>query len=134
FKFNTAISAIMELVNEIYQHLETDIGEAVKTVVLLISPFAPHLAEEMWVLLGNKEGILRSQWPKYEAGLLQEETVTVVIQINGKLRSKVEVPADISEEKLKETVLADEKTKTWLQGKPARKFIIVPKKLVNIVV
>ncbi|MCX5702667.1 MAG: leucine--tRNA ligase [Candidatus Omnitrophica bacterium] len=158
FKFNTAISGIMELVNEIYLaigHRSQDAGqnpeacsmpacriggqpesieEAIRTVVLLVSPFAPHLAEEMWQELGNQESILRSPWPKYDTALLQGETVTMVIQINGKLRSKVEVAADISETKLKEIVLSDEKTKPWIKDKPIRNFIIVPQKLVNIVV
>jgi len=134
FKFNTAISRIMELVNVIYQNLNTDITEAVKTVVLLISPFAPHLAEEMWQRLGNKESIIHSKWPKYEERFLQEELITMVIQVNGKLRSKVQVPADISEDKLKECVLADEKLKPWIKNRPIKNFIIVPKKLVNIVV
>jgi len=134
FKFNTAIAGIMELVNEIYQDLTCDIAEAVKTTVILISPFAPHLAEEMWQKLGHKESILKAGWPRYDAKFLQEEVLTMVIQVNGKLRSKVKVPADISEEKLKEVILADEKIKPWIQGKPIKNFIIVPKKLVNIVI
>ncbi|MDP3732143.1 MAG: leucine--tRNA ligase [Candidatus Omnitrophota bacterium] len=134
FKFNTAISAIMELVNEIYQNLDMDIFEAVKVVILLISPFAPHLAEEMWQRLGNKESILKAGWPKYEEKFLVEEVITIVVQVNGKLRSKVEVPADINEEKLKELVLADEKLKPWIKDSPIKNFIIVPKKLVNIVI
>ena len=134
FKFNTAISAIMELVNEIYQNLNTDITEAVKIVILLISPFVPHLAEEMWQRLGNKESVLRAQWPKYIEKFLEEEVITMVIQVNGKLRSKVQVPADISDDKLKELVLGDEKTKSWIKNQPLKNFIIVPKKLVNIVI
>jgi len=134
FKFNTAIAGIMELVNEIYQDLTCDIAEAAKTTVILISPFAPHLAEEMWQKLGHKESILKAGWPRYDAKFLQEEVLTMVIQVNGKLRSKVKVPADISEEKLKEVILADEKIKPWIQGKPIKNFIIVPKKLVNIVI
>lgn len=134
FKFNTAIASIMELVNEIYQNLNTDISEAVKTTVLLISPFAPHLAEEMWQKLGNKESILKAPWPEYEERLLQEEIITMVVQVNGKLRSKIQVPADIKEDKLKELVLTDEKLKPWIKDKPIKNFILVPKKLVNIVV
>ncbi len=134
FKFNTAISGIMELVNEIYRNLDTDITEAVKAVILLISPFAPHLAEEMWQRLGNKESILKAEWPKFEEKFLEEKVITIVIQINGKLRSKVEVPTDISEDKLKELVLADEKLKPWLKAQPVKNFIIVPKKIVNIVI
>ena len=134
FKFNTAIAAIMELVNEIYQDLNADIAEAVKTAVILLSPFTPHLAEEMWQKLGNKESILKTPWPKYDEKFLKEEIITLVIQVNGKLRSKIEVPVDIAEDKLKELVLADEKLKPWIQGKPIKNFILVPQKLVNIVV
>lgn len=134
FKFNTAISQIMELVNEIYQNLDGSIGEALKVTVLLISPFAPHFAEEMWQRLGNKKSILKSAWPKYTEKLLQEEFITLVIQVNGKVRSKIEVPAGIAEDELKALVLADEKIKSWLQNKPPKNFILVPKKLVNLVV
>jgi len=134
FKFNTAISAIMELVNEIYQNLDADIFEAVKTVTLLVSPFMPHLAEEMWQELGNKETILKAAWPKCEEKFLQEAIITMVIQVNGKVRSKVEVPADTKDDKLKEIVLADEKVKSWIKGQPVKNFIIVPKKIVNIVI
>ena len=134
FKFNTAISSVMELVNEIYQNLDTDISEAVKTVVILLSPFVPHLAEEMWQRLGNKESVFKTEWPKYEARFLQEEIITIVIQVNGKLRSKVEVPPNINEDKLKELLLSDEKLKPWIKDKPIKNFIIVPQKLVNIVV
>ncbi|MDD4980229.1 MAG: leucine--tRNA ligase [Candidatus Omnitrophica bacterium] len=134
FKFNTAISRIMELVNEIYQNLDADITEAVKTAVLLISPFTPHLAEEMWQKLGHKESILAAGWPKYEEKFLREDSVTIIVQVNGKLRLKVEAPADISEDKLKELVLSDEKLKPWIKGQPIKNCIIVPKKLVNIVI
>jgi len=134
FKFNTAISRIMELVNVIYQNLNLDISEAVKTVILLATPFVPHLTEEMWHRLGNKESILRAAWPKYEESLLQEKLVTMVIQVNGKLRSKVEVSTDISEDKLKELVLADEKLKPWIKDLSIKNFIVVPQKLVNIVI
>jgi leucyl-tRNA synthetase len=134
FKLNTAISRIMELVNEIYQNLTTDITEAVKTVILLASPFVPHITEEMWQRLGHKESIISSLWPKYEEKYLQEELITIVIQVNGKLRSKVEVPPDVSEDRLKELVLADEKLKPWIKDRPIKNFVIVPKKLVNIVI
>jgi len=134
FKFNTAISGIMELVNEIYQNLNSDISSAVKTTVLLLSPFAPHLAEEIWQLLGNKGSILDAGWPSYDKKFLEESSVTMVIQVNGKVRSKIEVPKGTPEEKLKDLVLADERLKTWLAGKAVKKFIIVPEKLINLVI
>jgi leucyl-tRNA synthetase len=131
FKFNTAIASIMELVNEIYKNLDADIGQAFKTVILLLSPFTPHFCAELWQMIGNKQDM---QWPAYDPAMLVEETVTIVIQVNGKLRSKIDVPADISEDRLKELVLADDKLKPWIQGRPVKNFILVPKKLVSIVV
>ena len=132
FKFNTAIAAMMEFTNAIYQ-LGAD-KEVFKNLVLLISPIAPHFAEELWQTLGNKESIFKSEWPKYDLAMLIEETVTIVIQVNGKMRSKIDLPADIEESRLKELVLADEKLKPWIQDKPIRNFIYVPQKIVNIVV
>jgi len=131
FKFNTAIASMMELTNAIYQ-LGAD-RQVFANFILMLAPFVPHFAEEIWQGLGNKESILKSEWPKYNAELLIEETVTVVIQVNGKLRSKIDCPADMAEDKLKELVLADEKLKPWIQNKPIKNFIFIPQKLVNIV-
>jgi len=132
FKFNTAIASLMECVNAIYQ-LGADKGVFLNLIIML-SPFVPHFAEELWQRLGNKESVVKAQWPKYDPQMLVEETVTIVIQVNGKLRSKIEVPSDISEDKLKELVLADAKLKPWMQNKPIKDFILVPKKLVNLVI
>jgi len=132
FKFNTAIASLMELTNAIYQHgADKDIFSK---LVILLSPIAPHFAEELWQILGNQESIFKASWPKYDAGLLVEENVELVIQINGKVRSKIKVPLDISESSLKELVLKDEKLIPWLGNKPPKKFIVVPRKLVNIVI
>jgi leucyl-tRNA synthetase len=132
FKFNTAIASLMELTNAIYQSGADK--EVLTNLVLMISPIAPHFAEEMWQILGNKESICKAGWPKYDPAMLVEDVVTVVVQVNGKLRSKVDVPADIAEDKLKELVLSDEKLLPWIEGKLIRNFVIVPKKLVNIVI
>ncbi len=132
FKFNTAIASMMELTNVIYQ-LGAD-KEVFSKLIIMLSPIAPHFCEELWQGLGNKESIVKSVWPEYDPKMLIEETVTVVIQVNGKVRSKVDVPADIAEDKLKSLVLADEKLKPWIQGKPVRNFILVPKKLINLVI
>jgi len=132
FKFNTAIASLMELVNAIYQSGVNK--EVFLNLTLLLSPIAPHFCEEVWQRLGNKESIIKAKWPKYDPRMLIEETVTMVIQVNGKVRAKIEAPADISEDKLKELVLAEEKLKPWIQGKPLKNFILVPQKLVNIVV
>jgi len=132
FKFNTAISGLMEYVNAMYQQGADKENFAV--LVRLLAPFAPHFCEELWQGMGNKESVFKATWPKYDPGMLVEDTVTIVVQVNGKLRSKIDVPADISEDKLKEAILADEKLKPWIEGKSIRNFIIVPKKLANIVV
>ncbi|MGE4357363.1 MAG: leucine--tRNA ligase [Candidatus Omnitrophota bacterium] len=140
FKFNTAIARIMELVNEIYNQKSgggegtEELREAIETVVILLSPFVPHICEEMWEKLGHKETILRTPWPEYKEELLKEETITLVIQVNGKVRSKLEVPSAISDEELKKLVLADDKVKKWIGDKPVKNFIIVPGRLVNVVI
>jgi len=132
FKFNTAIASLMELTNAIYQ-LGAD-KEVFSNLVIMLSPITPHFAEELWEVLGNKESIFKAAWPKHDPNLLVEENVELVIQVNGKVRNKIEVPRGITEEKLKELVLKDEKLAPWLAGKPLKKFIVVPQKLVNIVV
>jgi len=140
FHFNTAISAVMELVNAIYNEIGKDgkigpfAGKAVKTAVILLSPFIPHIAEEMWEMLGNKPSVFKLEWPRYDEGLIKEKRNVIPIQINGRLRSKIEVDADIQEEVLKKAVLADEKVGKWVGGKPVKKFIIVPERLVNIII
>jgi len=132
FKFNTAIASLMELVNTIYQS-DTD-KEVFSNLIIMLGPFVPHFSEEAWQMMGNQESIFKTPWPKYDPHMLVEETVTIVIQVNGKLRSKIDAPSDISEDKLKELVLADAKLKPWIQNKPIKSFILVPKKLVNLVV
>ena len=139
FHFNTAISAIMELVNEIYQQKtedgrqRTELEEAVKVVVILLAPFVPHIAEEMWQRLGNEQSIFRRPWPGYEEEAIKREEMTMVVQINGKLRTKLTVSAEISEEELKTKVLAEERIKNWIKDKAVKNCIIVPQKLINIV-
>jgi len=132
FKFNTAIASLMELTNVIYQQGAD--REVYSNLVKLISPVAPHFAEELWLTLGNKESIFKAEWPNFDPKMLVEDTVTIVIQVNGKVRSKLDIPTDLSEDKLRTFVLSDDKLKSWLEGKPVKKFIIVPKKLVNIVI
>ncbi len=139
FKFNTAISAVMELVNDSYTALEKKndlaaVKEAAKTAVLLLSPFTPHICEQLWQNLGNNKTIFKQEWPKHNKDSIKEEQLTIPVQINGKLRSKVIVPFDIGEEELKDKVFQDEAVKKWLMGKQHRKIIVIPKRLVNIVV
>jgi leucyl-tRNA synthetase len=146
--FNTCISAIMELVNALYAYEESaarasDGGGAAHTsllaevqhsLVLLLAPFAPYLAHELWEMLGENDNLLKAPWPKFDAELAKEEELEIPVQINGKLRSRVIVPADASESTVLERVLGDDKVKAALAGKQIVKKIYVPGKLVNIVV
>jgi leucyl-tRNA synthetase len=132
FKFNTAIAGFMELTNAIYQFgADKDVFSK---LLIMLSPIVPHFSEELWEILGNKESIFKSAWPKHDPGLLIEENVELVIQVNGKVRSKIEVSRGISDYKLKELVQKDEKLIPWFEGRPPKKIIIVPQKLINIVI
>ncbi len=132
-RFNTAISSLMILVNEVSVNKEQLTEKNLKTLLLLLVPFAPHLTEELWQRLTYKNSIHTQSWPKYDSKLIKEETFTMVIQVNGKVREKIEVDADISEEKAKKLALSQEKIKKWLGGKKVKKIIFVPGKLINIV-
>ncbi|MEW6102116.1 MAG: leucine--tRNA ligase [Candidatus Omnitrophota bacterium] len=132
FKFNTAIASLMEFVNVIYQSGADE--EIISSLIIMLSPFAPHFSEELWERMGNKERIYKTKWPEYDPKMLIEETVTIIIQVNGKVRSKIDIPSDMAEDKLKELALADEKLRPWIQGKPVKNLIVVPRKLVNIVI
>ncbi len=144
FHFNTAISSIMELMNLLYQLEEKRekpdaltagvMKEAAETVVILLSPFVPHICEEMWEGLGHGESVTKTPWPRFDRDLIQEEEFLMVIQVNGKLRSRITVGSDASEEEIKEAVVSNPRVLEILQGKKIRKFIVVPRKLVNLVV
>jgi leucyl-tRNA synthetase len=142
FHFNTAISAVMELVNEIYLSEIKDNGddgsrrvmrEAVETVVILLSPFVPHFAEELWEALGNRESIIKARWPEYDPGAVLEEEILIVIQVNGKLRDRMTIPASYGEEEVKAWALKSERIRKLVEGKEIKRVILVPRKLVNIV-
>jgi leucyl-tRNA synthetase len=144
--FNTCISAIMELVNALYAYEEANsarqstaertaiLVEVQRDLVLLLAPFAPYLAHELWEMLGEKSDLLRSPWPEYDAALAKEEELEIPVQINGKLRGRVTVPSDASETLVVEGALADEKVKSAIAGKRIVKTIYVPAKLLNLVV
>lgn len=145
FNFNTAISAIMELVNAVYGYLnETGDGErecftpllrqVLESIVLLLAPFAPHIAEELWHRCGFEESVHRQKWPAYEARFLQVEEAEIVIQVNGKVRGRILVPVDSPEDALLAEARRHEKVLPYLKGKEVVKTITVPGKLVNIVV
>ena len=141
--FNTSIAAIMELVNALYGAEEQIAGGGVppsrlrelqRTLVLLLAPFAPYLAHELWEVLEEKSNLLRASWPQYDPALAKEEEVEIAVQVNGKLRTRLTVPADSSEETLRQLALTDEKVRASLDGKQVVKAIVVPGKLVNFVV
>ena len=103
-------------------------------MIILLAPIAPHIAEELWGKMGAGESVFETSWPRYDATAIIKEEFPIVIPVNGKLRSKIAVTADLSDEQIQELALADEKTKKWIEGKEIKKVIVVPKKLVNVVV
>jgi leucyl-tRNA synthetase len=141
--FNTCISAIMELVNVLYG-AEGSIAknlvpvpflaEVQRDAVLLLAPFAPYLAHELWEMLGEKGNLLKAPWPKYDAALAKEEEIEIPVQVNGKLRGRIVVPADAEGSFVLDRALADEKVKAAISGKQIIKKIYVPGKMVNLVV
>ncbi len=132
-RFNTAISAMMVFVNEALKW-EIRPRSVMETFVLLLSPFAPHIAEELWEKLGHEQTLAYEPWPEYDEALIQEDTVEVVVQVNGKLRYKLQVPRDLPREALEKQALENERISTLIDGKQVVKVIVVPNKLVNIVV
>ncbi|MCC7429407.1 leucine--tRNA ligase [bacterium] len=142
FHFNTAIARMMELVNEIYKYFSlpkenqnpATVREVITKLVLAFAPFAPHLSEEMWRDLGNTDSIFKESFPKYDESKLQKEMVEIVLQVNGKIREKIEAERDLGTKLVEEIALSNEKIKTFTDGKQILKVIVVPNKLVNIVV
>lgn len=140
FTFNTGVSAIMELVNGLYHYrdkAEQDpalLKDAIDSLLILLAPFAPHISEELWHALGHQTSVHTQAWPEYDEEALVAEEVEVVLQINGKVRDRLKVAANLSREELEKTVLAMEKAQQNMQGKQVVKVITVPGKLVNIVV
>jgi len=140
FHFNTAIAGLMELVNEISSFLPQkdedweSLRFALEKTVLLLSPFAPHTAEELWVALGNRPSIFEEKWPDWDEELAREEEIELVIQINGKLRSKLMIPVGIADDEIRAMALQESKIKDIVGGKAIKKIIIVKGKLVNIVI
>lgn len=141
FNFNTAISSIMELVNDtnkFKENLSTDnkkalLAEAIEKIIVLLAPFAPYITEELWDMIGHTESVHSVRWPKYDKEALVKDEVEVVIQVNGKLRDKMKVSAEITKEELEKVALDSDKVKDFIEGKQVRKVIVIPKKLVNIV-
>jgi leucyl-tRNA synthetase len=134
FAFNTPISAVMELVNEIQRSPEEQGARfAAETAVSLIQPYAPHIAEELWQVLG-RERLWETRWPEPDPALLVEDEIEVVVQVNGKVRDRLHVAAEISEDELVALARASERARAHLNGGEPRKTIVVPGKLVNFVI
>jgi leucyl-tRNA synthetase len=132
-RFNTAIAAMMEFTNHLTK-LEVRPKAVIDPFVLILAPFAPHIAEELWRALGHTDTLAYEKWPHADLALLKADTIEVPIQVNGKLRSKLTVPADSDEKALEMAALADDKVKTFINGKQVKRVIVAKGKLVNIVV
>ena len=138
-QFNTAISAVMELVNAMYtyKHHSNDDGlskQVYETIVLLLSPFTPHLCEEVWSILGHKDCVSVAQWPEYDEKYIKQDTIEIPVQVNGKLKGKVSIDVTADEQTVKNIVLNDEKLKAIFEGKNIVKFIYVKNKIINVVI
>jgi leucyl-tRNA synthetase len=143
YKYNTAISSLMILMNQLdkYQVTGTNgekqaiLNQAARDIIRLLAPFAPHMGEELWQMTGAREkSVILAGWPVHDEEAMKADTIEVVIQVNGKLRSKIKVDADIDSRELETLVLVDENVKKFIDGKPVKKFIYVPGKLANVVV
>ena len=131
FKFNTAISQLMICFNEMEKRVIT--RKQWEEYLKLLAPFAPHMAEELWERLGNKESIFKSSWSKHDEELVKDKVIKFVVQINGKVRDIFDVEVDTDEDKIKKVVFLRDKVKKWTDGKKIIKTIIVKNKLINIV-
>jgi leucyl-tRNA synthetase len=139
FRFNTMLAALMEFSNGLAKAKENAVdatawAEAIETLVLLLAPSAPHFAEELWARLGKPYSIHQQAWPNWDEELAKDEEITLVVQVNGKVRDRLQVPADIAEERAKELALASERVQAHIDEKQVQRVIYVPGKLVNVVV
>lgn len=139
FHFNTAIAAVMELVNTIYAYRDGEqnpgvLREALETVVKLLNPFVPHACEELWEILGHNESIETGSWPQWDESALVSAEITLVVQVNGKVRSKLSVAVDADKDAIEAAALAEQNVQRFVEGKQVRKVIVVPGRLINIVV
>jgi leucyl-tRNA synthetase len=132
FSYNTSISAFMICVNELTA-LKCRNKAVLSDLVVLIAPFAPHLAEELWEVLGHTTSVCDAQWPLCNEEYLKEDTVKYTISFNGKARFTMEFPADADNDTIQQAVMNEEQSQKWIEGKTPKKVIIVPKKIVNIV-
>ena len=143
FHFNTAIAAIMELFNLLSATAQDPaqksagaaiVREGLDAMILLLAPFVPHVASELWQQTGHHESLDRIAWPSYSAAALEEEQLLIVVQVNGKVRGKMTVPVDITQERIEASAMADAKVMSFCDGKKIKRLVYVPRRLVNIVV
>jgi len=139
FKFNTALAAMMEWVNVLNAHLERHgptpaFQEATGILIRLLAPFTPHIADELWSRRGGDSSVHQQPWPAYDPALTTDETVTLVVQVNGKVRDRIAVPAGIPDDEARCLALASPRVQLSLAGRLPRQVIVVPGRLVNIVV
>jgi leucyl-tRNA synthetase len=139
FNFNTAISTVMEMVNEMYRYKEGEVNEglfaeAIRCLIIMLAPFVPHVTEEMWDHLGYEGSVHDQQWPEYDESALVKDTVEIVVQINGKIKEKINIAGDLSRDEMQAAAMEDEKVKVLVDGKNVVKVIAVPNKLINIVI
>ena len=132
-RFNTAIAELIKLNNEI-TGMPSVPRELAENLTLMLAPFAPHIAEELWERLGHTKSLARRPWPTYDPAKLVESEIELPVQVNGKVRDKIRVPADADEATVLQTAEASEKVRPWIEGKTVKKRLYVPKKLVNLVV
>lgn len=140
FQFNTAIAAMMELVNELYKmELKNDSSKmvfrfSVKSLIRMLYPIAPHIAEELWQIMGNENSLVDTEWLRWEESLTQSDEINIVIQVNGKVRNQINISSDCDGEGMKQAALNDDKVQSYIKGKQIRRVVVVPKKLVNVVI
>ncbi|MCB9189079.1 MAG: leucine--tRNA ligase [Flavobacteriales bacterium] len=133
YSFNTVVSTMMIAVNELNEQ-NCNNKHILENLVILLAPYAPHIAEELWSKLGHNESVTKAAWPTFDPAMLVENSFEYPVSFNGKMRFKIELPTDLSKEEVEKEVLAAEKTAQYLEGKTPKKVIVVPKKIVNVVV
>ncbi len=141
-QLNTAVAALMELVNEIYR-LEEPVSEgpgraalreALETVILLLNPFTPHICEELWARLGHEDSLVQAAWPVFDAEAAREDSVELAVQVNGKVRGRITVPQGAAEDVVRAAALAEPRVAEQLEGKEVKKVLVIPGRLVSVVV
>ena len=138
FKFNTAVAALMEYSNALWAHRQEHgatpaFQEATTTMIRLVAPFAPHIAEELWKSQEKAYSVHQQPWPEFDPALTVEETITLVIQVNGKVRDRIRVPAEIGDDHARRLALESERVQRYLKGIQPKKTIVIPGRLVNVV-